>query len=142
MKRLLIGMAVLIGITLLNFWFYATFKPSDVLLNRVFAYILENPGSDIRPSEGFAYVFYHSFGDFLAVVMMLIIVSLMMRVLKFEPLKWLYRFTLIMFLVFETMQLFMPGNFKWVDIIMYVFAYFIGMRFIAWLDETAVRGYF
>lgn len=142
MKRFVIGGVTLVFITALNFWFYSAFKPHEVILNRLFSVILENPGSDFTPETFPEYVFYNSFGDFLAVFMMLIVLSLIMRLVSFEPPMWLYRFTLLMFLAFETMQLIMPGNFKWVDMVSYVLAYFMAMPLIAWLDEKPVKGYF
>ena len=141
MKRFAIGGLVLFGITTLNFWFYIAFKPEDVLLNRLFALALESPGSDELPGNAMEYVFYNSFGDFLAVFMMLIALSLIMRLIAFEPPLWLYRFTLGVFLLFETLQLVGPGNFRWVDIASYILAYVLCMPFIAWLDETDKKRY-
>ncbi|MGM0436426.1 MAG: hypothetical protein ACQEQA_05180 [Bacillota bacterium] len=142
MKRFVIGALTLMVITAVNFWFYSAFKPHEVILNRLFGIILENPGSDFTPENVYEYVFYNSFGDFLAVFMMLIVLSLLMRLIAFDPPLWLYRFTLVMFLAFEAMQVIMPGNFKWVDIMAYVLAYFLAMPFIAWLDEKPLKGYF
>ncbi len=141
MKRIVIGGLVLVFITTLNFWFYSAFKPQDVILNRLFSYVYENAGSDFTPETVLEYVFYNSFGDFLAVFMMLIALSILMRILSFDPPVWLYRFTLVMFLVFEFFQLIMPGNFKWVDVLSYILAYILAMPFIAWLDEKPCKRY-
>ncbi len=141
MKRLVTGIIVLSVITLINFWFYIAFKPSDVILNRLFSLVLDHAGRDFTPDNSFEYVFYNSFGDFLAVIMMLIGLSILMRLIRFTPRIYLYRLTLLVFLLFETLQLWMPGNFKIVDLIAYLFAYYLGMKFIAWLDHKPLKGY-
>ena len=142
MKCFVIGGGVLLFITTVNFWFYIEFKPHEVILNRLFSLVFENPGSDFTPDTAMEYVFYNSFGDFLAVIMMLAALSLLMRLVSFEPPMWLYRFTLVMFLIFEFLQIIMPGNFKWVDVLSYVLAYILAMPLIAWLDEKPLKGYY
>ena len=139
MKRFWIGMGCLALISLVNFTFYVMFKPEDVIINRVFAMILGDAGTDFTPVTMFGYLFYHAFGDAFAVLMMMLFIALFMKGLGMEANIWYYRLILALFLVFETLQLWMPGNFKWVDMAAYIIFYHIGLRMVEWIIEKRLR---
>lgn len=135
MRRMVMGFMLLVAITVVNFFFYAFFKPEEVFLNQFFAWVFGSAGRDFDPSNVFEYVFYHAFGDAMAVLMMMLFIALLLRLIKMEPSIWFFRLILIMFLVFETLQIVMPGNFKWVDMAAYIVFYIIGLKLAEWVLE-------
>jgi uncharacterized membrane protein len=138
-KRFWVGFGALALVTSVNFWFYITFKPEDVLINRFFAIILGEAGAEYEPVNVISYVFYHAFGDALAVIMMMLFIALLMKLIKMEASIWYFRLILLMFLIFETLQIVMPGNFKWVDMAAYVLFYQIGLFMVEWVLEEELR---
>ncbi|MFW5894838.1 MAG: hypothetical protein ACOCU0_02790 [Bacillota bacterium] len=139
MRRMVMGFTLLVAITVGNFFFYAFFKPKDVLLNRLFATLFGSAGRDFEPSNAFEYAFHHSFGDAMAVLMMMLFIALLLKLLKMDASLWMFRLILATFLVFETLQLYLPGNFKWVDVAAYIVFYFIGLRLAEWVLEKRLR---
>lgn len=142
MKRFWVGIMALSIITAVNFWFYITFKPEAVLINQFFAILLGEAGADYEPVSAISYVFYHAFGDALAVLMMMLFIALLLKILKMEASIWFFRLILLMFLFFETLQIVLPGNFKWVDMAAYVLFYQIGLPMAEWVLKTRLRAPF
>lgn len=139
MKRMVIAGVTLLGITLVNFWFYITFKPEAVIINRIFARFLGRAGSDYEPTNWATYAFYHAFGDGLAVLMVMLAVSIILRLIRMPPSIWYFRLILVMFLVLESAQVFLPGNFKWVDMGAYVIFYHLGLFMVEAVLEQKIR---
>ncbi|MFP4078833.1 MAG: hypothetical protein ACLFUQ_06795 [Candidatus Izemoplasmataceae bacterium] len=139
MRRMALGFMVLVSITVANFFFYAFFKPEEVLLNQLFAWVFGSAGRDFEPSNVFEYVFHHAFGDAMAVLMMMLFIALLLRLIRMEASIWMFRLILVTFLVFETLQIVLPGNFKWVDMAAYIVFYFIGLRLAEWVLEKRLH---
>lgn len=126
---------MLVVVTLVNFSFYYLFKPEDVILNQFFSLVLPGAGRDFTAENPLTYLFYHTFGDALSVIMVFLGLCLLLHWLAFPEKEVLYRFILIPFLFFETLQLIMPGNFMVVDIIIYIVFYELGIRLVSRLDN-------
>ncbi len=142
--KIAIYSAILLGLSIVSVVFYGLFKPSDVILNLLITRFITITPIMTEHNNVFIDTFIQTFGDFLSVMMLFMILAIVIHSLKF-PLQesvQLFQLIIIPFILFECLQLLGIGNFYIRDLFAYALGYQLGFVMVNRIENTTFKSMF
>ncbi len=143
-NRIIIYSSILIVLSLAALVFYGLFKPSDVILNRLFMRVITITPIMTEHNNIIIDTFIQTFGDFISVIMIFMMLLIVIHIVRFplHEARQLFQWIIVPFVLFESLQLIGIGNFYIRDLIAYMLGYQLSYIILNRVERTTFKSLF